>query len=63
VNAFFNGGDMLMDACFVEGYGDFKGKMKLGKISGVGSVTLRGSGQKSDLDILGTTINVKASAT
>ncbi len=48
---------------FVEGYGDFKGKMKLGKISGVGSVTLRGSGQKSDFDILGTTINVKASAT
>jgi hypothetical protein len=59
VNAFFNGGDMLMDACFVEGYGGFAGKMKLGKLSGVGSVTLRGSGQRSDFDILGT-ITVKA---
>jgi hypothetical protein len=53
VNAFFNGGNMLMDACRIEGYSGFEGKMKFAKVSGVGSVTLRDSGQRSDLDIVG----------
>jgi len=59
VNAFFNGGGMLMDACRIEGYGGFEGKMKFAKVSGIGSVTLRSSGNASDLDISGT-ITVKA---
>jgi hypothetical protein len=59
VNAFLNGGNMLMDACFVEGYGGFEGKMKFGKISGAGSVTVRASGQRSDFDMSGT-ITMKA---
>jgi hypothetical protein len=44
---------MVMDACRVEGFGGFEGKMKMAKVSGTGSVTLRDSGERSDLDILG----------
>ena len=51
--AFFKGGNLLMDACRIEGYSGFEGKMKLAKVGGAGSVTLRDSGQKSDLDIVG----------
>jgi len=53
MNAFVNGGQIIMDACRIEGFLGFEGKMKLGKVSGTGSVTLRDSGQRSDLDILG----------
>jgi len=42
-----------MDACRIEGFGGFEGKMKMAKVNGTGSVTLRDSGQRSDLDILG----------
>jgi hypothetical protein len=60
VNGFFKGGSLLMDGCFIEGYGGFEGKMKFGKLSGAGSLTLRASGQMSDFDIQGM-ITVKAS--
>lgn len=53
VKAFFNNGGLIMDACRVEGFSGFEDKMKLGKISGTGTVTLRDSGQTSDLDISG----------
>jgi hypothetical protein len=53
VNAYFNNGGMVMDACRIEGFGGFEGKMKMAKVNGTGSVTLRDSGQRSDLDILG----------
>jgi hypothetical protein len=42
-----------MDKCHVEGFSGFEGKMKLGKVSGAGTVTLRDSGQASDFDISG----------
>jgi hypothetical protein len=58
VNAVFKGGSMLMDGCRIEGYSGFEGKMKFAKVSGVGSVSLRDSGQRSDLDIAGS-ITVK----
>jgi len=38
VNAFLNGGSMMMDSCRIEGYGGFEGKMKLAKVAGSGSV-------------------------
>lgn len=60
VKAFFNNGGMVMDACRIEGHSGFEGKMKLGKVSGVGTVSLRDSGQISDLDISGN-ITVKVS--
>jgi hypothetical protein len=53
VNAFFNGGEMLIDACRIEGYSGFEGKMKFAKVRGNGTVTLRDSGQRSDLDVAG----------
>ena len=53
VNAFFNGGDMLLDGCRIEGYSGFEGKMKFTKASGKCSVTLRTSGDRSKLDISG----------
>ena len=46
--------------CHVEGFSGFEGKMKLGKVSGAGTVTLRDSGQASDFDISGD-ITVKVS--
>jgi hypothetical protein len=58
--AFFKGGGMVMDACRIEGYGGFEGKMKMAKVSGAGTVSLRDSGKRSDLDILGA-ITVKES--
>jgi hypothetical protein len=51
VNAFLNGGSMVMDACRIEGYGGFEGKMKFAKVRGTGSVMLRSSGNTTDLDI------------
>jgi hypothetical protein len=61
VKAFFNkGGGMVMDACRLEGFSGFEGKMKLGKVNGTGTVTLRDSGQASDFDISGD-ITVKVS--
>lgn len=58
VKAFFKGGGMVMDACRIEGYGGFEGKMKLANVRGLGTVSLRDSGKMSDLDLLGS-ITVK----
>jgi hypothetical protein len=51
VEAFLNGGSMLLDGCRIEGYGGFEGKMKYAKISGKGSVMLRASGDRSTVDV------------
>ena len=51
VEAFLNGGSMMLDGCRIEGYGGFEGKMKYAKISGKGSVLLRGSGDRSTVDV------------
>jgi hypothetical protein len=53
VDAFFKSGSMVLDACRIEGYSGFEGKMKLGRVNGLGSVTLRDCGDRSSLDILG----------
>jgi hypothetical protein len=58
VNAVFNNGGMVLDACRVEGYGGFEGRMKMAKVSGSGVVTLRGCGDRSALDISGNNITV-----
>jgi hypothetical protein len=60
VKAFFNNGGKVMDSCRIEGFSGFEGKMKLGKVNGTGTVSLRDSGQTSDLDISGD-ITVKVS--
>ena len=60
IKAFLNRGGVIMDKCHVEGFSGFEGKMKLGKVSGAGTVTLRDSGQASDFDISGD-ITVKVS--
>jgi hypothetical protein len=60
VNAFLNRGAILLDACRTEGYGGFEGKMKLAKVGGSGTVTMRTCGGRSDLDLSGH-IDVKAS--
>jgi hypothetical protein len=60
IKAFLNKGGVIMDGCHVEGFSGFEGKMRLGKVSGIGTVTLRDSGQVSDLDISGD-ITVKVS--
>jgi hypothetical protein len=44
---------MVIDGCRTEGFSGFEGKTRLGKISGKGTVTLRDSGQLSDLEISG----------
>jgi len=59
VNAFLNGGSMMMDSCRIEGYGGFEGKMKLAKVAGSGSVMMRACGDRSALDITG---NIKVDA-
>jgi len=59
VHAFFKSGRMLLDACRIEGYSGFEGKMKLAKVGGVGSVSLRDCGDQSDLDLMGA-ITVKS---
>jgi len=51
VDAFLNGGSMLLDGCRIEGYGGFEGKMKYAKIAGKGSVLLRASGDRSNVDV------------
>lgn len=61
VKAYFNGGGMLMDGCRIEGYRGFEHKMKLAKVRGKGTVTLRSSGERSDLEIDGDNIIVKES--
>ena len=53
VKAYLNGGTMVLDACRIEGYLGFEGKMKLARVKGAGSVVLRNSGQRSDVDIEG----------
>ena len=53
VKAFLNNGEMVIDGCGTEGFSGFEGKTRLGKISGKGTVTLRDSGQLSDLEISG----------
>jgi adhesin HecA-like repeat protein len=53
VKAFLNNGEMVIDGCRTEGFSGFEGKTRLGKISGKGTVTLRDSGQLSDLEISG----------
>ena len=50
VDAFLNGGDMLLDGCRIEGYGGFEGRMKVARISGKGSVLLRASGDRSAVE-------------
>ena len=40
--------------------GAFERKMKLAKVRGTGTVTLRASGNRSDLDIEGENISVKS---
>ena len=49
-----------MEGCWVQGYGAFERKMKLAKVRGTGTVTLRASGNRSDLDIEGENISVKS---
>ena len=44
---------MLLDGCRIEGYGGFEGKMKYAKIGGKGSVVLRASGDRSNVDVSG----------
>ncbi len=51
VKAYLNNGSMLMDACRIEGFGGFEGKMKLAQVNGKGTVTVRDSGQLVDLDV------------
>ncbi len=51
VEAYLNGGSMLLDGCRIEGYGGFEGKMKYAKIAGKGSVLLRASGDRSTVDV------------
>jgi hypothetical protein len=58
--AYFNGGGMLLEGCWVQGYGAFERKMKLAKVRGTGTVTLRASGDRPDLDIEGENITVKS---
>jgi hypothetical protein len=53
-------GAILLDACRTEGYGGFEGKMKLAKVGGSGTVTMRTCGGRSDLDLSGQ-IDVRAS--
>jgi hypothetical protein len=60
LEAFLNGGEMLVDACRFEGYGGFEGKMKLGKVRGRGTVNTRASGGRSALEATGD-ITVKES--
>ena len=50
VDAFLNGGDMLLDGCRIEGYGGFEGRMKVARITGKGSVLLRASGDRSAVE-------------
>ena len=59
VNAFLNRGSLLLDACRIEGYGGFEGKMKLAKVNGSGTVAMRTCGDRSALDLAGK-IEVKA---
>jgi hypothetical protein len=61
VKAHLNGGSMLMQACRIQGYSGFERKMKFAKLRGNGTVTLAGSGDRSDLDIEGDKIVVKTS--
>jgi hypothetical protein len=58
VEAYLNGGAMLLDGCRIEGYGGFEGRMKLAKVGGKGLVTLRSCGDRSNVDVSGD-INVK----
>lgn len=58
VEAYLNDGDLLLDGCRIEGYGGFENKMKVAKISGKGLVTMRFSGDRSNLDLSGN-IDVK----
>ena len=51
VEAFLNGGSMLLDGCRIEGYGGFEGKMKYAKIGGKGSLILRASGDRSTVEV------------
>jgi len=51
---------MVLDNCRIEGFGGFEGKMKLAKVSGAGTVTLRDSGHLVDLDLSGD-VDVKVS--
>jgi len=60
VDAYLNGGDMLLDACRIEGYSGFENKMKVAKVAGKGTVAMRFSGDRSNLDISGD-ITVKVS--
>jgi len=60
IKAFLNKTGLVLDNCHVEGFSGFQGKKKLAKVSGVGTVTLRDSGQASDLDLSGD-ITVKVS--
>jgi hypothetical protein len=50
LDAWLNGGDMMLDGCRIEGYGGFEGKMKVARIAGKGSVLLRASGDRSDVE-------------
>jgi len=49
-----------MEGCWVQGYGAFERKMKLAKVRGTDTLTLRASGNLSDLDIEGESISVKS---
>jgi hypothetical protein len=51
VDAYLNDGYMLLDSCRIEGYSGFEGKMKFARVRGKGMVTLRGSGDRSTLDV------------
>jgi hypothetical protein len=51
VDAFLNGGSILLDGCRIEGYSGFEGKMKNAKIAGKGTVLLRASGDRSTVDV------------
>jgi hypothetical protein len=53
VEAYLNGGSMLLDGCRIEGYGGFEGRMKLARVGGKGVVTLRACGDRSTVDVSG----------
>jgi hypothetical protein len=53
VEAYLNGGTMLLDGCRIEGYAGFEGKMKFAKVGGKGSLNLRASGDRSYVDVSG----------
>jgi hypothetical protein len=53
LEAFLNGGEVLIDGCRIEGYGGFEDKMKLAKVRGRGIVNVRASGARPAVELTG----------